>query len=679
MFSRSSLLPVTALCGLAVCLPSGRACGPDFPNAYLVSSPEELAGLPTLSFPAELARLLPIGADPRPFGADTSETPHADEIAEVRAALAGKVSRRELETLLKNYQRENPPKQLDQEFQFYARGARAWHADRINEAVGAWRELLALPAGERHYRTVWAHFMVGRALWDTDDQTARTALQAAREAQTAGFADSEDLATASLGWEARILLAQKNYPEAMRLYFKQYAAGDTGAMMSLQMTLQQLFQENETGQLVSEDALRAVASDRQLRGIVSAWFVSRGGPHTPWTLRAAKQFRAWLKALPKTMDLEPAEADRWAWAAYQNALWDDARAFAAVAPADAPASEWVRSMLLLRSGDLPAAIEHLSGAARGFPLDAALASPFFSADDTRYENTREDHPLARLIGVRGVLALQRAQYRDALRLFLEAGHWIDVAYVAERVLTLAELQDFVRTEVPAPKTPMPGDQIKDHRPDPRINLRHLLARRLVRAGQFDRARDFMPAETLPTFDRFVGLVRDGYREENPRQLRALALWQAAQIMRNSGMEMQATELEPDYAIWGGGFEWPDFSAERLGGEARWDFSERSNPGNLSGVLATFRDEAERASQTKLPTRRFHYRQRASELAFLAATLLPDNDDLTATVLNTAGRWVAARYPDDAQIFYKTLVFRCPHTALGKAAAARHWLVPPPDS
>ena len=683
MFSPVSFLRIATrpvvVCGLAACLSSARACGPDFPNAYLVSSPEELAGLPTLSFPAELARLLPAGAKPQPFPTDTMDEPHARELAEVREVLAGQGWRRhDADPVLKNYQRENPPKQLPQEFQLYARGARAWHGDRVSEAVGAWRELLALPADQRHYRTVWAHFMIGRALWDTDDPTATAAFQAARAAQMAGFADSEDLVIASLGWEARILLRHKNYPDALRLYFQQYAAGDSGAMISLQMTLQQLFQEDETGRLVAEEALRTVAADRQLRGIVSAWFVSRGGPHTPWSLRAAKQFRAWLKAIPKTTDLEPAEADRWAWAAYQNTLWDEARAFAAAAPADAPASEWVRAMLLLREGDLTAATKHLSGAARGFPADAALVSPLFDHDTTRYENTREDRPQARLNGVRGVLALQRTQYRDALRLFLEAGHWPDAAYVAERVLTLAELQDFVNTEAPAQKTQPAGESNPDIWPHLHSDLRHLLARRLVRAGQFDRARDLFPAELIPTFDRYVSLVRDGYREENSRQLRALALWQAAKIMRESGLIIQGTELEPDYAIWDGNFEWPDFGAARLSQNSRWDYSPHRAE-SLSGVLSTYREETERVFQTKLPGRRFHYRQRASELAFLAATLLPDNDDLTATILNTGGLWVAARYPDDAQLFYKTLVFRCPHTALGKAAAVRHWLVPPREA
>ncbi len=682
-FSRATALPL-AVCGLAAFLPADHACGPDFPNAYLASSPDELAGLPTLSFPAELARLLPPGTTPPKFRPSPANGAiNSAEADEVREALARRVSRRKLDILVADYSRNNPSEELPQEFQLYAVGAQAWHVDRFNEAIGAWRELLALPAGQRHYRTVWAHYMIGRALWDSDNQAARTSFQAAREGHRAGFADSQDLATASLGWEARILLRQKNYPEAMRLYFQQYTAGDPGAVTSLQLMLQQFFQEDGEGRITPEDILRTIATDRQLRGIVSAWFVSRGGPHAPWTLRAAKQFRSWLTALPKSKELDPAEADRWAWAAYQNGMWSEADEFARVAPVDAPASEWVRAMLLLRNGDLRAATEHLAGAARGFPTDDALHSKLFLDDDARYAATHEDLPAERLNGVRGVLALQREQYRDALRLFFEAGHWVDAAYVSEHVLTLEELQEFVNAEAPTVKAPSTGEPDRDSpeaRAATRVRaLRHLLARRLVRAGQFDRAREFFPTEIVPTYDRYVALVRDGYREENPRQLRALALWQAAQIVRTSGMEIQGTELEPDYAVWDGNSEWPELGQLRLtdgARQSRWTLYERRNWTGLSRTLVATEEEATRTGNVKLPTRRFHYRQRAAELAFLAATLLPDNDDLTATILNTAGRWIAPRYPDDAQLFFKTLVFRCPHTALGKAAAERHWFVPP---
>jgi hypothetical protein len=281
--------------------------------------------------------------------------------------------------------------------------------------------------------------------------------------------------------------------------------------------------------------------------------------------------------------------------------------------------------------------------------------------------------------VRAVLALRRDQFREALRLFLGAGHWTDAAYVAERVLTVDELVAFVAAEVPGPTAggAAAAGSADDRAATAGRNLRHLLARRLVRAGQFDRAREFFPPELAPVFDRYVSSVRTGYRPDLPASVRATSLWTAAQIAREHGLELQGTELEPDYAIWDGNFQWPEVARTRgTDGtfESRYP-SARPPAGALDHLLAATADEIARAERVHPPTKRFHYRQRAAELAFLAATLMPDDSEQTATILNAAGRWVAARDPDDAELFYKTLVFRCAHTALGREAAERRWLVP----
>ena len=661
-----------------------RACGPDFPNAYLTYSGEELAKLPTLSFAGELTRLLPTGNRPKSTSSPTDDSgqPREAELAEIRAILRDIVGRRDLEKQVSRYTRGDPGDRLPQEFHLYAAGARAWHDGKSAEAINPWRALLSLPEAERRHRTTWAFYMIGRALWNTDAPAARTAFQNARTSAANKFTDVLGLAPASLGWEARTHLTQKDYAPALRLYFEQYAAGEADAMVSLQLTMQQLFGEVATAADPAK-LLTPVASDKHLRGIVTAWFVSRGGPSAPWSFQALQQFLHWLAALPAATDLDAAEADRWAWAAYQNALWDEAAAFAQRAPADAPASAWVRAMLCLRAGDVAGATQHLAAAAKAFPQDPGLRDESYKDDDRRFYSTHENLPQATLSAVSGVLALQRTQFVESLRLFLQAGQWTDAAYVAERVLTLDELIAFVRQEVPKFKEVVPNNAGHDDVWPPSgpatNNLRHLLARRLVRAMRFDDAREFFPPDLQATYDRYVALVRDGYREENPRQLRGLALWQAAQIVHESGMELQGTELAPDFSIWGGSFGWPNISRVRLtdqDGDSRWSWYERKNWTGLGRMTVASEEEYDRAQKIKNPDRRFHYRQRAAQLAMLAATLLPDNDELTATILHTAGRWIAARFPDDAEIFYKTLVLRCPKTKLGRAAGEKHWFVDP---
>ena len=71
-------------------------------------------------------------------------------------------------------------------------------------------------------------------------------------------------------------------------------------------------------------------------------------------------------------------------------------------------------------------------------------------------------------------------------------------------------------------------------------------------------------------------------------------------------------------------------------------------------------------------RRWHYIYSAVDLAWEAAELLPDNDDTTAHVLCAAGSWIKAKYPEEADRFYKALVLRCRKTKLGQEADKLRW-------
>ncbi|MBK9991240.1 MAG: hypothetical protein IPP19_11035 [Verrucomicrobia bacterium] len=658
------------------------------------NSADELMTLPTLSFSLELDRLL--SASPHwPVDGDKTKRLADVELDEVREALvkAG-LSVSAIDEAAKKYRREQPPAELPPEFALYAKGANAWREGNTEVALAAWKELLGLPQEQRHYRTVWAAYMVGRTLWDKDANAARASFSLAREAVSQGFADSQELAVASLGWEARTYYQGGDYAKAAKLYFRQYAQGGVSATVSLQMTLQRVFQtdteKDATADVVSagsipedkappprDGILKELAADGELRGVVTAWFSARGGPMTPWSTReASTQFARWLKIVGATASLDGREADRWCWVAYQNGMWDEADKFAGQAPAHAPASEWVRSMLLLRKGKVEEAIEHLSNAAKYFPEDNAMAGISF-VPPWRYNQSEQQPllspPVRHLGGVSGVLALSREQYIEALRLFLQAKQWSDAAYVAEYVLSEDELLKFVREECSA----VPQAYSRDEWWEP-LDMRYLLARRLVRVGRFDEAREFFPEGQIVAFDSYVRDVRTGYDLQQPTRKRAEAFWAAAKVMRTFGMELQGTSLHPDYAMWGGQHEYPQTWRWRayagIGpGGASW------NPGGAqwrAGVLfGPPADELRRAVEAKVPKNRFHYRHRAAELAWLAAALLPNDDDMTALILNTAGRWIAVRDPQQANLFYKTLTIRCPNTVLGKEAAIRTWLVP----
>ena len=127
--------------------------------------------------------------------------------------------------------------------------------------------------------------------------------------------------------------------------------------------------------------------------------------------------------------------------------------------------------------------------------------------------------------------------------------------------------------------------------------------------------------------------------------------------------MMGTEMDPDWAVFAGGFDPMDLSVVRARDAA------------VSGFAAASVQERRRTQahgKEVAPDRRFHYRYRAAELAWQAAALMPDNTLEKAEVLCEAGSWLKYRDPAAANRFYKALVEHCGETPQGKAAARLHW-------
>ena len=83
----------------------------------------------------------------------------------------------------------------------------------------------------------------------------------------------------------------------------------------------------------------------------------------------------------------------------------------------------------------------------------------------------------------------------------KALYWADVADVAERVLTVDELKGFVDKHAPAPTTPLKPvnpDDYGGQQITPEVQLRELLARRLMRAGRAAEAQAYFD---IPNYRR----------------------------------------------------------------------------------------------------------------------------------------------------------------------------------
>jgi hypothetical protein len=201
-----------------------------------------------------------------------------------------------------------------------------------------------------------------------------------------------------------------------------------------------------------------------------------------------------------------------------------------------------------------------------------------------------------------------------------------------------------------------------------MGFRYLLARRLTRLGRWQEAGPYYPAKLQPVLDSYISAIRDGHDGQKTNPQKAAALWAAAKIARTQGLELMGTELAPDGAIWDGNFDFPSPAAERL--------ALATQP--ATHTLAPLAPEEKRRLSLPpetVPNKRWHYRYIASDHAWEAALLLPDDSDDLARLLVEAGSWVSARDPQAADRFYKALVTRCANTDLGRQALKLKWLPP----
>jgi len=554
---------------------------------------------------------------------------------------------------------------LPGEFADYFEGAIAWNKPNESSASAArqaWERLLNRPAAERHYKSTWAAFMLGRS-WETEDlQKARAYYQQVRALATQGFSDSTSLAAASLGWEARLALRANELPTAIELYLQQYAANGWGAGESLEVALGRAVE-------AGPKTLAPLALDPQLRRLVTAYLISqRWYDDQAQASRFHDATKAWLEAVEQANVKDVESAERFALAAYQANEMELAVRWVNRAPSS-PTARWLGAKLLLRAGKVTEATRLLSEIVNDFPVESSTnvtaETPFTDALSVPDEPENAAVPAGRYLrGELGALRLSRREYVQSLDLLLRQDFWADAAYVADRVLTTDELKSYVDENWPA-IAPSEDDNKSSAEKQLEIstsNTRYLLARRLTRESRGTEARSYYPAERLAAFDEFMQALTSGWEESLAADQRAKALAAAAYIARTNGMELIGTEADPDWHITDGSYR---------GYGAGVTADSRTN--QEATIVFASTDELTRNEQSKPnPDKPYHYRYQAAALAWEAAKLMPDNSDQTARLLCDAGSWLKAQDPLSADLFYKSLVRRCRRTEIAAVADEIRW-------
>ncbi len=560
------------------------------------------------------------------------------------------------------------PANLPAEFAYYLEGAISWHNPAGTEklkAREAWEKILQLPEAERHFKSTWAAYMLGKYWEKTDPEKAATYFAQVRSLARNRYSDSLQLAASSLGLEARTRLKQKDYEAAIELYLEQLTTGDSSVTNSLRFAA-------EAAMKAEPEKLVNLAKNPRTQRVITAYLISSRNPRY-WNNEADPEAMAlkWLGAVESAEIKDVESAEKLALAAYKFNAMDQARRWIKRA-GHSVIAEWLQAKLLLHAGKQREAAVILSRVVQAFPPHPAdpnvLSGPWHDhifVEEAGWHNglvSAGSNARAEL----GLIQLSRGEYTQALDGLLNNGFWRDAAYVAERVLTLDELKTYVDHFWPpsserekADEEDQDGSSFKPSAKY-RQDIRYLLARRLLRSGRGNESRPYFPEQWLSQYDALSQALTLGWSSATPQEQRAEALFTAAYITRTNGLELVGTEVEPDWHLSDGDFE-PTSGRERGG------------PDTASALVAASKDELSRATNHNAdPEVRWHYRYQAASLAWEAAKLKPDNHDRTAFMLWQGGWWLKDIAPETADLFYKALVRRNHQTELGAEADRRRW-------
>ena len=617
--------PRHLLClSLSLPLGSALACGPDFPMRLLDNRGQTMSGLPEGNFNFELSRLGKTIAglknvtaatyNPNESYAESTETVEQREKAEqVGLKPEQQALVKQLRGLTDARQVEAQGASLPAEIRLYVAGAVAFATGNHQLAVEYFDRLLALPTDQRSLRSTWAAYSLGRTWFAMSTEApdavealehSRAAFRQTRQLSIDGFSDPLELGVASLGEEARILRTTGDWAGAIELYEAQNLHGSAVGNTSLKQLM------NELAEL-PEGELARLLEHKPVQQLVTASLLSRQG----WSFGDEPPNEKKLVKLLKNSTRGSLEnADRLAAVNYQQGDYASAKAFLESA-GDGGLAWWLRAKLALRDGDKNAAAAAYAKAAQAFPQTEDWG--YRRTTDWAYETVQ---PKCRVEGESAILALQRGEYLQAfVQLFRSNDvYWFDAAAVAERVLTVDELKQYVDETVPAPAV-LSQEERDSYVPlSVAAKLRNLLGRRLLREGHYEAAISYFDNPDLQHKARLYAEQRLKADAAWWPTRRASALYNAAWTAREWGMDILGYEVAPDYAVFGGGFSLENTELK------------------VGPLVSEAEVQRQKISEAQ-PDQRFHYRFVATALASRAADNLPHTSQAFAAVLcNAAG-------------------------------------------
>jgi tetratricopeptide (TPR) repeat protein len=573
----------------------------------------------------------------------------------------------------------------------YRRAVGWMQAGDLDDAVAGFESILQLlPALGRH-RVLWAHYMLGN-LGVGGQLAAAKHYEGIRALADAGTPDPLGLAFGSLRADG---LARQGWDDAgyVRLCHA-YVQG--GGQQNCGVASRS--NNVERSSAVLADRVFALEDEALFQAAADPWLATAITAHQIYssahTHRDADDFSRegrWLDAVETHGALLGDDLVGLASAlAYQHGDWSRAARWSRLGSSTDPRVADVRARLATRRGDPKGVIEALEGL---------------------------EH-LSRSHGDRlAVALLDTGHFASAIKTYLRVGNWLDAAWIAERLLTTAEIEALI-SDLPTDARDEDTMSVRtwaywdtaellreNHRRELQASLWALLARRLAREGRWD--------EAVRAFDASAALMPE---DHDQHEIAAAARGAAAGWVRREmaltpieratatadlfaallphRFDLLSTEAEPDFAMWGGVYqeqgvseEQADIGAWRQTTGQATVAERRRLQASQDAMLAYARELGpslkDRAvgvalvgdianAGAEFHDRRYHFLWSLAALAWASTEGLPQGDEHLVQLLCQGGRLLRNFDPPAADLFYKRMVLEGRPHPVAAVADARRW-------
>ncbi len=507
----------------------------------------------------------------------------------------------------------------------------------------SWKKLLELPKEQRHYRTAWVYFMLGNMNDDTADgyEYHKKCVKAVQD----GFADTAGLAQHSY------IRGYLNEDDVLNLKWHLFN-------MKKYPDYNIKFRKEQFNSL-KDDIIEKIMQDPLCRELLVLT-----DSDNPYFLKNMDSFKY------RNIDIL-------AFNAYNKGEFNKAKKYISLLENPTLLSLWIEAKIARHDGKADIAIEKLR---QWLKMAEKIDPKEYMLDRIEYE-LEEVNPFdikSDIYGLLGNALVMRKDFIEAVKIFNDAKQYQEPLYIMDRFMSLDDLIKLADTH----------------------NIgHHAVFKQAFRENKFDIARKYASDDLKKILDDYEKFLNDGNNTKLAKDRRALALYNAAKIMRHHGMELCGTYTLPDNAMYNGSYvgyklgDWTPYAGIsckcKYGSDGYWIMCDKHNTDFFNSSYDAIIDIKEKMANnkekkiaklpglkakidfSKVPAHlRYHYRYRAAKLLLQAGDIAEDQDLLA--MINHFGGYCMSRSPQEADEFYKRLFWYAPDTALAQEADYNRW-------